>query len=90
MTGKSRPKPATVMRRILEDVLPARRETWAELLLLLALGLRAGTGDGIPDGRWQDCIVLAHELLAGRVLADLPAMTVIAERSAFAALGEPW
>jgi hypothetical protein len=90
VTGKSRPKPATVMRRILEDVLPARRETWAERLLLLALGLRAGTGDGIPDGRWQDCIVLAHELLAGRVLADLPAMTVIAERSAFAALGEPW
>ena len=90
VTAKSRAKLATVMRRILEDVLPARRETWAERLLLLALWLRAGKGDGTPDERWQDCIVLAHELLAGRGLADLPAMTVIAGRSAFAALGEPW
>ncbi len=90
VTGKSRPKPAMVMRRILEDVLPARRETWAERLLMLALWRRAGTGDGMPDQRWQDCIVLAHELLAGRGLADLPAMVTIAERSAFAALGEPW
>jgi hypothetical protein len=34
--------------------------------------------------------VLAHELLAGRPLAELPAMVAIAERSVFAARAGTW
>jgi hypothetical protein len=72
-------------RRVLEEVLPARREAWTERLLLLALWLRAGPEDAIFGERWKDCVVLAHELLAGRPLVELPAMVAIAERSVFAA-----
>ena len=41
-------------------------------------------------GRWQDCVVLGHELLAGRPLTELPAMVAIAERSIFAARVGTW
>jgi len=85
VTGKPRPKPDGAVRRVIEEVLPARREAWAERLLLMALWLRAGTGDDKPAERWQDCVVLGHELLAGRPLVELPAMVAIAERSVFAA-----
>jgi len=88
--GRSRPQRAVAVRRMLDDVLPARREVWAERLLLLALWLRADTGDAMPAERWQDCVVLAHELLAGRLLAELPAMVAIAERSVFAACAGAW
>ena len=46
--------------------LMARRQALAERLLLLALWLRAGQGAATPPERWQDCVVLAHELLAWR------------------------
>jgi hypothetical protein len=89
--GRSRPQPPVMaIRRMLEDVLPARRAVWAERLLLLALWLRADTGDALPAQRWQDCVVLAHELLGGRVLAELPAMVTIAERSVFAPRVGAW
>jgi len=88
--GRPRPRQVVAVRRMLEDVLPARREAWAERLLLLTLWLRADTGDAMPAQRWQDCVVLAHELLAGRLLAELPAMVTIAERSVFAARVGAW
>jgi len=88
--GRPRPKPDAAMRRALEEVLAARREAWAERLLLLSLWLRAGTGRAMPAERWQDCVVLAHELLAGRSLAELPAMVAIAERSLFVARAGSW
>jgi len=44
----------------------------------------------MPAERWQDCVVLAHELLAGRSLSELPAMVAIAERSLFAARAGSW
>jgi hypothetical protein len=88
--GRPRPKPELAVRRVLEEVLPARREAWAERLLLLVLWLRGGTGEALSAGRWQDCVVLAHALLAGRPLADLPAMVAIAERSIFAARAGTW
>ncbi len=50
-----------------------RREAWAERLLLLALWLRAGQGAATAPERWQDCVVLAQAVLAGRPLPDLPA-----------------
>ena len=87
---KPRLKPDVAVRRVLEEVLPAEREAWAERLLLLALWLRAGSEDPKLATRWRDCMVLAHELLAGRKLADLPAMVTIAERSAFVARVGGW
>jgi hypothetical protein len=51
----------TATRRVLEEVLPARREAWTERLLLLALWLRAGPEDVISGERWKDYVVLAHE-----------------------------
>jgi hypothetical protein len=79
---RPRQKPDVAVRRVLEEVLPTRREVWAERLLLQTLWLQAGSGDA---GRWQDCVVLGHELLAGRPLTELPAIVAIAERSIFAA-----
>jgi hypothetical protein len=47
-------------------------------------------GQAMPAGRWEDCVVLGHALLAGRPLADLPGMVAIAERSIFAAHAGTW
>jgi hypothetical protein len=89
--GMARLNPQAGVRRVLEEVLPARREIWAERLLLTVLWLQAGTSEATPaDGQWQDCAVLAHELLVGRKLGELPAMVAIAERSIAAARAERW
>jgi hypothetical protein len=82
---RPRLKPDVALRRMLEEVMPARREAWAERLVLLALWLRDSTEGALPAELWRDCAVLAHELLAGRPLAELPAMVAIAERSLFVA-----
>ena len=84
--GKPKPKQAAIAARVLKDVLPDRRGVWAERMLLLALWLRAGRGNFMPIGsEWRGCAWLAHDLLAGRDLAELPPMVAIAERTAFAA-----
>ena len=83
--GRSRPKREVSVRRMLEEVLPTRREIWTERLLLQVLWLQAITANPTLVGQWQDCVVLAHELLSGRPLTELPAMVAIAERSIFAA-----
>ena len=90
-SGTARLNPQVGVRRVLDEVLPARREIWAERLLLTVLWLQAGTSDVIlAEGRWRDCIVLAHELLVGRELAELPAMVAIAERSISATSARIW
>jgi hypothetical protein len=83
--GRPRPKREVSVRRMLEEVLPTRREIWTERLLLQVLWLQAITANPTLVGQWQDCVVLAHELLAGRPLTELPAMVAIAERSILAA-----
>ena len=84
--GKPRPKQTAVAKRVLSEILPGRRAVWAERMLLLALWLRAGPDSFMPEGApWHDCLRLAHDLLAGRDLAELPPMLAIAKRSAFAA-----
>jgi len=88
--GRPRPKRDLALRRMLEEVLPARREAWAERLLLLALWLRAAAGNTLPAERYQDSVVLARELVVGRPLAELPAMVAIAERSLAAAGAGSW
>ena len=87
---RPRPKPDVTVRRVLEDMLSGRRDEWAERVLSTALWLRAGIGKLRLDAQWQDCVVLAHELLAGRPLADLPAMVAIAKRSVFVARAGGW
>nr|WP_294502147.1 hypothetical protein [uncultured Rhodopila sp.] len=82
---RPRLKPDVALRRVLEEVLPARRDAWAERLVLLALWLRDSTEDALPAELSQDCLVLARELRAGRPPAELPAMVAIAERSVFVA-----
>jgi hypothetical protein len=69
------------VRRALAEVLPPRRKAWAERLLQLALWLQAGGSQAMPTGRWRDGVVLAHELLAGHPLTDLPAMVALAKRT---------
>jgi hypothetical protein len=83
--GRPRPKQEVSVRWMLQEVLPTRREIWTERLLLLVLWLQAATSNPRLVGQWQDCVVLAHELLAGRPLTELPAMVAIAERSILAA-----
>jgi hypothetical protein len=83
--SRPRLKPDVARRRVMEEVLSARREAWAERLVLLALWLHDSTEGTSRAELWQDCAVLAHELRAGRPLAELLAMVAIAERSVFVA-----
>ena len=83
--SRPRLKLDVALRRMSDEVLPARREAWAERLVLLALWLRDSTESILPAELWQNCGLLARELLAGRPLAALPAMVEIAERSRFVA-----
>lgn len=73
------------VQRVLDQVLTDRRGVWAERLLFLALWLRAGVEAAAPAEWARDCVVLAHELLTTRPLAELPAMVTIAERSVLVA-----
>jgi hypothetical protein len=82
---RPRLKPDVALQRMLDEVLSARRQAWAERLILLALWLRDSTDGVLPVELWQDGAVLAHELLAGRPLTELPAMIALAERSLFVA-----
>lgn len=52
---------------------PAQRQAWAERLLLLALWAQAGQEAAIAPEHWQDCVVLACELLAKQTAAACPA-----------------
>ena len=85
VSDRRRLKHDVAVRRVLDQVLTARRGVWAERLLFLALWLRAGTETAVPAEWWRDCVVLAHELLTTRPLAELPAMVTIAERSVLVA-----
>jgi hypothetical protein len=85
VTQRPHPKPAELRRRMLEQVLPAHRQRWAEKSLLMALYWRAAGSGPAHTQRWQDFAVLAHELLSDRPLSELPPMVVIAERSLFVA-----
>ncbi len=85
VNDRRRLKHDVAVRRVLDGVLPARRGIWAERLVFLALWMRAGTEAAMPAEWWRDCVVLAHELLTTRPLAELPAMVTIAERSVLVA-----
>lgn len=82
---RPRPKREVALRGMLEEILPRRRDMWTERLYLLVLWLQAATGNPTLVGEWRDCVVLAHQLLAGRPLDELSAMVAIAKRSILAA-----
>lgn len=83
--AKQSKTPVVAVQLMLDDVLPGRREIWAERLFQMALWLRA-SDHSTPPEVWQDAVVLAHELRAGRKLSELPAMIVVAKRSISAAM----
>jgi hypothetical protein len=87
----------TAARGLLENVLDQRRGVWAERFLLTALWARAvKAGQPPPLGAsaravtWRDLVVLAHEVLSERKLADIPVMAEIAERTVIAARSGAW
>jgi hypothetical protein len=78
--------------RLLEGVMDQRRDAWAERFLLTALWARAvragqppALGASARAVTWRDLVVLAHEVLSGRPLRDIPVMAEIAERTVVAA-----
>ena len=79
--------PDAAVRAILNDPLEKRRAIWAERFLLLAWWARA-TKFKKESRYWRDFLILARELSAGRPLAEIPVMAVIAERTVSAALAD--
>ena len=84
-------------RGLLEGVMDQRRDVWAERFLLTALWARAvKPGQPPPLGAsaraitWRDLVVLAHEVLSGRRLGEIPVMAEIAERTVLAARSGAW
>jgi hypothetical protein len=63
--SRPRLKPDMARRRVMEEVLSARREAWAERLVLLALWLHDSMEGTSRAELWQNCAVLAHELRGG-------------------------
>ena len=59
------------VRAILNDPLEKHRAVWAEQLLLLAWWARAAKSKK-QSRYWQDFLILARELTAGRPLAEIP------------------
>jgi hypothetical protein len=62
---------------LLSELLPKRRQQWAELLAWSAFAKKHQ-----PDGTaWEEMVVVARELLGDRPLGDIPLMHTIADRT---------
>ena len=70
--------PKTKLRNaLLSELLPDRRQEWAELLAWSAFAKKHQ-----PDcATWEDMVVVARELLGDRPLGDIPLMYTIADRT---------
>ena len=70
--------PKTMLRNaLLSELLPDRRQEWAELLAWSAFAKKHQ-----PDcATWEDMVVVARELLGDRPLGDFPIMRTIADRT---------
>jgi hypothetical protein len=66
--------------RLIAEVLPARRDEWAERFLLFALRARSATHQP-HKAHTDDFAILAHCLCEGRDMATIPLMAAIAEHS---------
>lgn len=71
-------------RVLMEEVLAAKRQVWAERLLWMALWAEAVKGRRKPP--WKNFAVLARELRGERPLEAIPLMRAVAERSVYSAL----
>ncbi len=76
----SRAKAAGAVGMVLDNILEPLRGLWTERLLLMALWARAAK-DKAQHGRWKDYLILAHALLDGRKLADIPLVRASAQLS---------
>jgi hypothetical protein len=70
--GSSR---AAQLMAVRDRLLPSRRGHWAAIFAWTAATLRQGRA----DEDWETLFVAARELLAGRPVAEIPLMTMIAE-----------
>jgi hypothetical protein len=70
--------PKTKLRNaLLSELLPDRRQEWAELLAWSAFAKKHQ-----PDcATWEDMVVVARELLGGRPLGNIPLIHTIADRT---------
>ena len=70
--------PKTKLRKsFLSELLPERRQHWAELLAWSAFAEKHQ-----PDGAaWEEMVVVAREVLGDRPLGDIPLMRTIADRT---------
>jgi hypothetical protein len=66
---------------VLEQILPVRREKWAERLAWSALVAR----NAADDEDWVDFVLVARELLRDRPLQDIPLATWLAANTVEAA-----
>lgn len=82
---KRRAKPTVA--HVLASVIEPRRERWARQFAWTALWLREWPDAQTPGARWRKFAVLAHVLLDGHALTEIPLMGLIAGRTAMV-LGE--
>ena len=70
--------PKTKLRNaLLSELLPKRRQHWAESLAWAAFAKKHQPG----DATWQEMVVVARELVGDRPLGDIPLMHTIADRT---------
>ena len=70
--------PKTKLRKaLLSELLPERRQQWAELLAWSAFAKKHQH----DSAAWQEMVVVTRELLGNRPLADIPLMHTIADRT---------
>ncbi len=69
-----------VYEEIIERVLEKRRDVWAERFTLTALWMKEAPKCSLP---WENFAILAHKMVEGLPLRNLPLMHKIAEATAF-------
>ncbi len=78
-----------MVKTVIDDILPAQREKWAETFLILALWCRA-SADTAQRKRTRDVAVVAHALASDQSIAEIPPMVVIATQTVRAMLMGGW
>jgi hypothetical protein len=81
--------PDRLARTVLAEVLPDKRDIWAERFLLMALWCQA-TSEAKYRRLAQGMAATAQALISGTALEDIPAMRGIAEQTVTSALQGIW
>lgn len=80
---------AGMMDRLLTEILPKRQPEWAERFVLMAMWCENAI-DPDQQARAVDLIQVAHALIEGIPMAEIPIMRAIAERTLMAVLTGSW